>query len=254
MKKSRKQILAAAVLLVLAAAVSFIVKWPPSLYPNQAAPSMIVTASPSPTAAATPSPEATAKPTPAATATPTLEVTASPSPTPTATAAPSPTATAKAEDAGASAIPTPLPTNAKGNPYMLSDIEGSPMTFSDLKGKVVYLNFFTSWCPPCKEELPDILKLSQTYSDELTVVLIHVPDRDTEDAARKYLKDNGLDSLRMVEDKDFVLTGFYQLEGYPLSVFIDKDGYLAAYQSGGLTYELMEKALQMAGIQPKVTP
>jgi thiol-disulfide isomerase/thioredoxin len=108
--------------------------------------------------------------------------------------------------------------------------------------------------PPCKEELPYILKLAQTYGDELTVVLIHVPDRDTEDAARKYLKDNGLDSLRMVEDKDFVLTGFYQLEGYPLSVFIDKDGYLAAYQSGGLTYELMEKALQMAGIQTTAKP
>jgi thiol-disulfide isomerase/thioredoxin len=137
---------------------------------------------------------------------------------------------------------------------MLSEIPGSPMTFSDLKGKALYLNFFTSWCPPCKEELPYILKLAQTYGDELTVVLIHVPDRDTEDAARKYLKDNGLDSLRMVEDKDFVLTGFYQLEGYPLSVFIDKDGYLAAYQSGGLTYELMEKALQMAGIQTTAKP
>ncbi len=128
------------------------------------------------------------------------------------------------------------------------------MTFSDLKGKVVYLNFFTSWCPPCKAELPDILKLQQEYSEELTVVLIHVPDRDTEEAARQYLKDNGLDSLRMVEDKDFFLTSFYQLEGYPLSVFIDKEGYLAAYQPAGMSYEMMEKALQMAGIKTKSAP
>ncbi len=174
------------------------------------------------------------------------------------------TGCAAAENATPTPIPEPAatqratvlmpPTNEKGMPYLLNEIEGSPMTFSDLKGKVVYLNFFTSWCPPCKEELPDILKLQQTYGEELTVVLIHVPDRDTEEAARQYLKDNGLDSLRMVEDKDFVLTSFYQLEGYPLSVFIDKDGYLAAYQSGGLTYELMEKALQMAGIQTPETP
>ncbi len=128
------------------------------------------------------------------------------------------------------------------------------MTFSDLKGKVVYLNFFTSWCPPCKAELPDILKLQQEYSEELTVVLIHVPDRDTEEAARQYLKDNGLDSLRMVEDKDFFLTSFYQLEGYPLSVFIDKEGYLAAYQPAGMSHEMMEKALQMAGIKIKSAP
>jgi thiol-disulfide isomerase/thioredoxin len=175
---------------------------------------------------------------------------ASPTPVPTI----EPAAMETAAVAGTDATPAPWSTNDKGTPYLLFDTDDSPMTFSDLKGKVVYLNFFTSWCPPCKEELPDILKLQQAYSEELTVVLIHVPDRDTEEAARQYLKDNGLDSLRMVEDKDLILTSRYQLEGYPLSVFIDKDGYLAAYQSGGLTYELMEQALQMAGIQTPVTP
>jgi cytochrome c-type biogenesis protein len=139
-------------------------------------------------------------------------------------------------------------------PYLLSDMEGSPMTFSDLKGKVVYLNFFTTWCGYCKEEMPDILKLQQKYGEELSVVLVHVPDRDTEDAATQYLKDNGLDSLRMVEDANFVLTGFYQLSGYPLSVIIGKDGYLVAYQPGAMTYDLMEKAVQEAGLQAPVTP
>jgi thiol-disulfide isomerase/thioredoxin len=175
---------------------------------------------------------------------------ASPTPTPTIESAAAETAAV----ANIDVTPAPWSTNGKGLPYLLFDTDDSPMTFSDLKGKVVYLNFFTSWCPPCKEELPDILKLQQTYGEELTVVLIHVPDRDTEDAAKQYLKDNGLDSLRMVEDKDFILTSRYQLEGYPLSVFIDKEGYLAAAQSGSLTYELMEQALQMAGIQTSETP
>lgn len=166
----------------------------------------------------------------------------------------SPTPTLEPAATQQAAVPTPLPTNEKGMPYLLSDMEGSPMTFSDLKGKVVYLNFFTSWCPPCQQEMPDILKLQQAYSEDLTVVLIHVPDRDTEDAAKQFLKDNGLDSLRMVEDANFFLTSFYQLEGYPLSVFIDKEGYLAAYQPGAMTYELMEKALQMAGLQAPETP
>ena len=62
------------------------------------------------------------------------------------------------------------------------------------------------------------------------------------------MKDNGLDSLNMVEDANMVLTTMYQLTGYPLSVFIDKDGYLAAYQPGGMTYEQMEQAVQMAGL------
>jgi thiol-disulfide isomerase/thioredoxin len=174
------------------------------------------------------------------------------SPTPVATKEPVTTETVAAADIGST--PAPWSTNDEGTPYLLFDTDDSPMTFSDLKGRVIYLNFFTTWCGYCKEELPDILKLQQTYGDELSVVLIHVPDRDTEDAARQYLKDNGLDSLRMVEDKDLVLTSRYQLDSYPLSVFIDKEGYLAAYQPGALTYEQMEQALQMAGLQTPVTP
>lgn len=176
---------------------------------------------------------------------------ATPPAEPVQTAEPAATETASANTA---ADPDPWSFNDKGMPYLLFDTDDSPMTFSDLRGKVVYLNFFTSWCPPCKQEMPDILKLQQTYGEELQVVLLHVPDRDTEENARKFLKDNGLDSLRMVEDKNFVLTSRYQLEGYPLSVFIDKDGYLAAYQPGGMTYEMMEKALQMAGLQAPVAP
>ncbi len=156
--------------------------------------------------------------------------------------------------AAADSTPAPMSTNDKGMPYLLFDLEGSPMTFSDLRGKAVYLNFFTSWCPPCRQEMPDILKLSQTYGEELQVVLIHVPDRDTQEYAQKFLKEIGLDSLRMVEDKDFFLTSFYQLTGYPLSVFIDKEGYLAVYQPGGMTYEMMEQAVQQAGLQAPVAP
>ena len=177
---------------------------------------------------------------------------ASPTPTeiPAATVEPAATETTAVDDAA----PAPWSMNDQGMPFLLFDTDDSPMTFSDLTGKVVYLNFFTSWCPPCKQEMPDILKLQQTYSEELQVVLIHVPDRDTEESARQFLKDNGLDSLRMVEDKDFVLTTRYQLEGYPLSVFIDKEGHLAYYQPGGMTYELMEKAVQMAGIEAPEAP
>lgn len=179
---------------------------------------------------------------------------ASPTPTAEPTVNVEPAATEAVAPVDKDAELAPWSQNDKGMPYLLFDTEGSPMTFSDLKGKVVYLNFFTSWCPPCKQELPDILKLQQTYGDELAVVLIHVPDRDTEEAARQYLKDNGLDSLRMVEDTSFLLTSLYQLEGYPLSVFIDKEGYLALYQGGGMTYDMMEKAVQTAGIQAPVIP
>ncbi len=177
---------------------------------------------------------------------------------PSATATPAPSsavqteATAQPEAVVTAAVPgaTPEPwtLNDKGMPYLTFDDPSFPMTFSNLKGKVIYLNFFTSWCPPCQAEMPHILKLSQTYGDDLAVVLIHVPDRDTEETARQYLKDNGLDSLNMVEDANMVLTTMYQLTGYPLSVFIDKDGYLAAYQPGGMTYEQMEQAVQMAGL------
>ncbi len=178
---------------------------------------------------------------------------------PTTTAAPvsspsaQPEATAQPEAVTTAALPgatpAPLSLNAKGMPYLTFDDPAFPMTFSELKGKVIYLNFFTTWCYYCTVEMPELFKLHQTYGDDLQVVLIHVPSNDTEAAAIQYLKDNGFDSMRMVEDKDMSLTSFYQLEGFPLSVVIDKDGYLSTYQPGAMTYEQMESAVTTAGLE-----
>jgi len=156
-----------------------------------------------------------------------------------------PTPEASAENVSAS---TPAPENEEGMPYLLNDLEGSPLVFSELKGKLVLLNFFTTWCTYCKEEMPDLLKLQQKYGEDLTVILIHVPDGETEEDAKAFVKENGLDSLRMVEDADQFLASYYQLEGYPLSVIIDKEGYLMYYQPGMLTYEQMEQIAQEGGL------
>jgi len=175
----------------------------------------------------------------------------------TATPVPSstvqPEATAQPEAVTTAAVPgaTPEPwsLNDKGMPYLTFDDPAFPMTFTDLKGKVVYLNFFTTWCYYCKVEMPELFKLHQTYGDDLQVVLIHVPSNDTEEAAIAYLKENGFDSMRMVEDENMILTQMYQLEGFPLSVVIDKDGYLAHYQPGAMTYEQMEAAIKAGGVE-----
>lgn len=171
--------------------------------------------------------------------------------TPIASATPQPTAQPEVPAAGAMTLATPEPMtlNDKGMPYLTFDDPSFPMTFSDLKGKVIYLNFFTSWCYYCKVEMPELLKLDQAYGDDLAVVLIHVPSNDTKEAGEQYLKDNGFDSMRMVEDKDMILTQMYQLEGFPLSVVIDKDGYLSTYQPGAMTYEQMESAVKTAGLE-----
>ncbi len=172
-------------------------------------------------------------------------------------AAPTPT-TAPTSVAAATPTPvalgTPVPTNAKGMPFLLNDFEGSPVVFSELKGKVVYLNFFTSWCPYCVQELGDLKKLQEKYGEDLALILVHVPDNDPEETARQYLKDNGYDGLRMAEDSNFFLANYYQLEGYPLSVVIDKEGYLSVYQPGAMTFEQMEQAVKSAGlISPEPT-
>lgn len=165
-------------------------------------------------------------------------------------------ACATAEQAAPTATPTPVPlgtpvpTNDKGMPYLLNDYVDSPIVFSELTGKVIYLNFFTSWCPYCVQEMGDLKKLQEKYGEDLALILVHVPDNDPEEDALQYMKDNGFDSLRMAEDAKFFLANYYQLEGYPLSVVIDKQGYLAVYQPGAMTLEQMEQAVQAAGLVP----
>ena len=95
------------------------------------------------------------------------------------------------------------------------------VSLHDLKGKVVLLNFWATWCPPCVEEMPSLVSLQAKMKDKVTVLAISV-DVD-EGAYKKFVKDHGVDLLT-VRDPDEKSNTLYGTFKYPETYVIDRDG------------------------------
>jgi peroxiredoxin len=92
----------------------------------------------------------------------------------------------------------------------------------DLKGKVVVLNFWATWCPPCVEEMPSLVQMQSRLKDKGVTVLAVSLDVD-ENAYNKFLKDHGVDLLA-VRDPNQKSNSLYGTFKYPETYIIDRDG------------------------------
>lgn len=95
------------------------------------------------------------------------------------------------------------------------------VSLHDLKGKIVVLNFWATWCPPCVEEMPSLVSLQSKMKDQVTVLAVSV-DVD-EGAYKKFLKDHGV-NLLTVRDPDQKSNTLYGTFKYPETYVIDRNG------------------------------
>lgn len=115
--------------------------------------------------------------------------------------------------------------------FTLSLYDGGELTLSDLRGQVVVINFWASWCDPCRDEAPTLERVWREYKDR-GVVFIGVDYVDVESSARAYLAEfnvtypNGLDQGQRIARA-------YRIRGVPETFFIDKAGKLAPIIVGG---------------------
>lgn len=98
------------------------------------------------------------------------------------------------------------------------------ITLSELRGKVVILNFWATWCPPCVEEMPSLVRLQQRLKDKGVEVLAVSVDAD-ENAYHKFLKDHGVDLLT-VRDADQKSNDLYGTFKFPETYVIDRSGVM----------------------------
>ena len=130
--------------------------------------------------------------------------------------------------------------------FVLLDADGNAVKLSDLRGKVVWVNFWATWCVPCKKELPDIQRLyDEKRSAGLEVLAVNV--QESRDDARSFFEAHGL-SLPLLIDGDGAVYEQYRLQGLPDSFFIDHEGNIAAVQYGFLTEDKMRDRLATAGV------
>ena len=134
--------------------------------------------------------------------------------------------------------------------FTLKDQYGNTHTLSDYKGKTVFLNFWATWCPPCKAEMPDIQKIYETYDQEgedaLVVLGIAAPlmgQETTEEGIAQFLEENGY-TYPVVMDTTGEIFNAYGITAFPTTFMIDRDGNVFGYATGQLTEEIMISIIQ----------
>ena len=114
-----------------------------------------------------------------------------------------------------------------GTKYQQTDLQGRPIRLADLKGKGVWINFWTTWCPPCQAEMPTLRKVSQAYRDRgLELVAISVQETSPADVAA-YARRYGLDYTIGFDGSGDIFRA-YKGYGLPTQVFIDPNGIIAS--------------------------
>jgi peroxiredoxin len=122
--------------------------------------------------------------------------------------------------------------------FKLKDLDGKEVSLSDFKGKKVFLNFWASWCPPCKEEMPDIEKLYEETKDS-DLVILAVNLGETKNTTKSFI-DNNKYNFQVLLDSDQSVANQYNITKIPTSYFIDKEGNIVSTVSGGLTIDAMK--------------
>ncbi len=124
----------------------------------------------------------------------------------------------------------------------LNDLNGQAVKLSNYRGKVVILNFWASWCPPCKSEMPELDKAAREFASGADAVLLTVNltdgSRETVDSARKYIVDNKY-SMSVLLDTQSRAANAYNITSIPTTYIIDKQGVVINYIVGPTTKDTL---------------
>ena len=131
-----------------------------------------------------------------------------------------------------------VPSAAEIVDFMLPDLEGKPVSLSDFRGKWVVVNYWATWCPPCLDEIPELVSLHDDNSDKLVVLGI-----DFEEVNNDYLKEfveSQMMTYPVVRMNPVPVTRLGQITGLPTTYIISQQGERMARQEGPVMQEAIE--------------
>ncbi len=131
--------------------------------------------------------------------------------------------------------------------FTLTDTEGRQVSLSDYRGKAVFLNFWASWCGPCRMEMPELQRLTAALPPDTAVLTVNATWSElAPEKALAFLQDQGY-TFATVLDPAGETEKAYQVYSFPTSLFVDREGVVRARIAGPLTFGAMLGYLKEAG-------
>ncbi len=143
----------------------------------------------------------------------------------------------------------PLPPTV-GSPvpdFELTGADGALESLSSSRGKQVIINFWATWCPPCKEEMPLLEQYGKKYAG--TLVILGVNSGEEPDVVRPVIDKMGI-TFPILLDQSGNVTDLYYVKDFPYTFFVDETGILRGQHIGLLSEERLVRYLKTIGIEP----
>jgi thiol-disulfide isomerase/thioredoxin len=130
--------------------------------------------------------------------------------------------------------------------FTLRDVNGQPFTLSDYAGKTIAVNFWATWCPPCRQEMPDLDAYYRAHLQDGNFLLVAVNDGEEPLKARAFIEQNGF-SFPVLVDPVSTVTISQGINGLPTTLIIDASGQIVYRHSGIITPDILDSQIALAG-------
>lgn len=128
--------------------------------------------------------------------------------------------------------------------FTLSTPDGEEIRFADLRGKVVLLNFWATWCPPCKAEMPDLQSLYEEYGEAQGFVVLGVDLQEDDATVGAFVEQYGLTFPVVLDLTGTVTQDLYHVRPLPTSMIVDREGFVRDVWNGQIVRAAMLARLQ----------
>lgn len=130
--------------------------------------------------------------------------------------------------------------------FSLESLDGEKIAFSELVGKPIVVNFWATWCDPCKEEMP---LFEAIYRENSGIVVLGVNYNEPANIIRRFVEERGI-TFPVLLDADGKIAERFQVFGFPTTYFIDRDGILRGTHVGQLDEQILLSYLEKIGAAP----
>ena len=128
--------------------------------------------------------------------------------------------------------------------FELTTLNGEMVSLSDLRGKVVLVNFWASWCPPCRSEMPAMERIYTEYGpNEFVILAVNNSRQDRPAEAERFVAEKNL-TFPILLDTDGQVSALYQVHSLPTSFFIDREGIVSEIVIGGMSEALLRTRVE----------